>query len=762
MKFAIEYEELLKIINKEGLSRIINSFKNEENKFYIIKHSDLKVTENEKKHKKLVEKLKKKLEKKGIPYSEVIVSKDDFASICKRNYIDYVITNDKDNMEQISKIENVEVLSFKHYVELRDKIVTVIEEGNKPLLFSEAEISNYPSKDKIWLKYYNKQMLKTYNRLLCDKTSMFRSVIEHNQDFLYETMIDYNCQMTYGEYKEKVLKAKAGFLAQGIKPNDKVGVCTPNVVGTLIAIAALQEIGAIPSMMHVYSSIGDIKGYIEKDHMKAIVMIGMDATYKNVKEAIKNTNIEKVFIIPLEDSMPFVKKLGIKILTSRFGKIVTMINHEKKKYKTFKNGELKLKDCIVDFFSNVKKIPTQEKIKYGEIFIPWSEIMKYSATDINDYIYNESAVILHTGGTTAFPKSAVLTHENIYTNASAFIASIPQIERRDKMLTIPPVFHVFGFNNCTYLGFLAGCRVILVHKYDKAQMAKDFKKYNPQYFFAVPKLVQDMVDNPHLYDDVSFKDIKYIALGGTEMSTKFLTAAQKLVDEHGGNIKIGESLGFTEGSCSVTNSFSYANVLGSLGIPLINIDAKIVKMKDPSDSTYEDIEELGYDQTGEMCFSGSSIMKEYYNDPISTTLSLRIHPDGKKWIHIGDAGHITKDGFLFYDDRIKEMEKINGEQVFPSEIKKVVEMHPNVDKCAIVFIDCDGKKVVVAVVTSNDETKSPEPLQEEIKQICSQHLMRESVPVLVDVRKELPETMYYKVDKNEIRKELKAKKYVFK
>lgn len=64
MKFAIEYEELLKILNKEGFSRIINSFKNEENKFYIIKHSDLKVTENEKKHKKLVEKMKKKLEKK--------------------------------------------------------------------------------------------------------------------------------------------------------------------------------------------------------------------------------------------------------------------------------------------------------------------------------------------------------------------------------------------------------------------------------------------------------------------------------------------------------------------------------------------------------------------------------------------------------------------------------------------------------------------------------------------------------------------------
>ena len=102
---------------------------------------------------------------------------------------------------------------------------------------------------------------------------------------------------------------------------------TPNVLAGVYSILALQEIGAIPSMVNVFTKKDILNGYLTSENSKAIVMIGMEEVYKTVKEAIKGTNVKKVITVPLTDSLSFKYKLGIKILNSKLYKlgIITML-----------------------------------------------------------------------------------------------------------------------------------------------------------------------------------------------------------------------------------------------------------------------------------------------------------------------------------------------------------------------------------------------------------------------------------------------------
>ena len=232
------------------------------------------------------------------------------------------------------------------------------------------------------------------------------------------------------------------------------------------------------------------------------------------------------------------------------------------------------------------------------------------------------------------------------------------------------------------------------------------------------------------------------------MNNKFLNKFQRFLDIHNSNIMVSQSLGATEASCSMTNTFNNCNVLGSLGIPLIGLNAKIVKIKNENDDDYNNIEEVGYDEIGEICFSGDSIMLGYLQSK-SNYNTLRKHNDGKIWLHTADAGYIDRNGILYFSERIKDMIKINGEQVYVSEIKKIIMEHPLVDNCAIsCILDKDDKKKVIATITlkDNEYLRSPEKIKDDIYIMCKTKLIKEAVPREVVITEKLPETMYFKVD----------------
>jgi long-chain acyl-CoA synthetase len=159
-------------------------------------------------------------------------------------------------------------------------------------------------------------------------------------------------------------------------------------------------------------------------------------------------------------------------------------------------------------------------------------------------------------------------------------------------------------------------------------------------------------------------------------------------------------------------------------------------------------------EDGELCVSGPTVMIGYRNNPEETENALRIHADGKTWLHTGDMAMIDKDGFVHYKLRIKRMMITSGFNVYPTQIENVVEELDYVDKCVVVSMPHQYKKEVAKayIVLKNGKEKN-DATKEEIKAYCQKKLMHYSVPYKYEFVDVLPKTAYNKIDFMKLQRE---------
>ena len=730
MRFLIKYTDILRYREKEKNFKIFEELKSEINNIYVLMDEQkYDLFESINLWRKEVNHSKRKLEAIGFPYHYVILQRDRMEEHISKNHIDYVLSFDNEILSTVLD-EYVEFISLnQESKDLERNLKKIIEHNFSPIMEKDTAITDSPSKDKIWLKNYNKRAGKDLERFGKEKKSIFRHICDNNRDFLYEVAIDYyGVEITYDELIKNVDTNAKVLTWLGVEKNDVITICSPNVPSSIYFYFAAQEIGAVPSMMHVYSSPEEMKRYLTVEKSKIVIMIGMNQPKRNLQSILDDTSVKKVVVIPLNDSLDcscmesMKTKLGIGFLGTKVGS--RLLKNEGARFD----------------------MPSDER------FITHKECICQSKNQEVIKSYTEISTIIHTGGTTGMGKSTLLTHENINRNDDAFEATIQDFERGDAIITIPPLFHILGLNNCIILILRAGGKVVLVSKYRKKELPKLIQKHHPAFLFGVPKIGRDILEvKEFAHTDLS--SLKYYVLGGEEMSLKFLDKTMDFLKEHNARIKVSQSLGATEGSCSLTNTFE-PNIIGSLGIPLINMDMKIVR-----DGENGTVSECTYGECGEICFSGPSIMQGYLNDEEENALTLRKHDDGKVWLHTGDLGYVNQEGVLFFVDRIKDMLKINGEQVYPSKIKKVIMQHQAVRDCAVVGTeDAGGHKRVAAIITLHNPLSDIEQIKQEIMTLCTNHLTRESIPYYIEVQEQLPETKLFKVDNCRIQKKLQQMK----
>ncbi len=768
MKFAIKFCDIQQ--NLESLRNILKDVKSDIIKIFVIFDGveEKWIRDNEKK-KKYVNKCEKILQKIQFPFDHILVTnQEDLVQLCDRNHIDVVFLSSKQEIDTFQNNEFMTAMDITDTKSFYKNLGEYIKYWNRPLLSTEKEISNLPSEDKIWLQYYTKKEARDLERFSKEKKSMFAHIVDNNQDFLYSTALEIagtDTKISYEELLQNVAKYKLAFLQDGIKYDDVVCIASPNVPASVYSFFALQEIGAKPSLMHIFTKKDLMHHYFVSEKCKAVVMIGMEEVYENVKEAIQETEVKRVIVVPLTDSLSLKYRLGLSLCNSKLGKFIVNFSKKKEKYKLEKNCPYTkaIRNVTTQLFSDFRNTIGNFKVCEDDIFISLKRFLGEKKEVENEEEITQTnpiAALLHTGGTTGNPKAALLSHDNFNSNIDAFEATIQNFKRGETFMSIPPLFHILGLNNCVYMPLRVGAKVALVPKYNKKKLPKLFKIYHPEYFFAVPKIGQDMLNNKEDFSTIDLSNSKYIVFGGEEMLLKFLMDYQVFIEIHDGHIQVSQSLGASEATCSMTNTFNNCNELGSVGIPLIHLNAKIVKIKDPNEENYEVIEELGYNQVGEICFQGSSIMVGYLNKE-ENKMTLRKHEDGKVWLHTGDAGYITKRGIIYFENRIKDMIKINGEQVFTSEIKKVIASHPLVEKCAITCItDEDNKKKIIATVTVLSGFVGYEAIKQQIMELCKNTLIKEAVPREIVVKEKMPETMYLKTDITALQEEYSQKQKV--
>jgi long-chain acyl-CoA synthetase len=176
--------------------------------------------------------------------------------------------------------------------------------------------------------------------------------------------------------------------------------------------------------------------------------------------------------------------------------------------------------------------------------------------------------------------------------------------------------------------------------------------------------------------------------------------------------------------------------IGSIGMPLPDVEARIVEAEDAS-------RDLATGEVGELLLRAPQLMLEYWNNPLETSEALRTYGTGGPWLHTGDLAYLDSEGYIFLVDRKKDMVKTSGFQVWPREIEEVISAHPSVLEVGVAGIP-DAVKGEVAkawVVLRENRTAT----EDELRAYCRERLAPYKVPAHVEFRTELPKSMIGKV-----------------
>lgn len=550
---------------------------------------------------------------------------------------------------------------------------------------------------KPWEKYYSDEEL---NYKIPNKT-MYDMVLESSKLYPNNTAYEYFGKKTkYKKFIKQVEKSAKAFNYYGVKKGDIVTICMPNTPEALISVYALNKLGAVAHMLHPLSAEEEIKDAINDTKTKILILI--DMAYEKLEHIIDYTKLKKVIFVSAADSMPLFLHIGYNFTKKR----------EYKKYP--RNKEYISWNKFIFNSYRSKKI---KKRRLGK---------------------NIPAVILHSGGTSGKPKYVVIANRSFNVSAIQEQIVLKKLKPGDSTLAIMPNFHGFGLSVCMHTPLTFGCYTILVPQFDSKKFDELIAKTRPTTILGVPTLYEALINSKNVKNlDLSF--MKYIVSGGDQITTVLEERIDKYLKEHNCHAHLTQGYGLSEGLAAVTLCYDNVHKVGSIGVPLPKNNIKII-----NPSTRESV---GCNEVGELCINGPTVMLGYLNNESESNTALQMHKDGRVWLHTGDMAHMDKDGFIFYEQRIKRMIISSGYNVYPSHIEEVIESHPDVLQCTVVGMPHPYKQEVPkAYIVLNDDVFATIFKKMEIKEYCKKNLSHYMCPYKYVFRKSLPYTKLGKVD----------------
>lgn len=553
-----------------------------------------------------------------------------------------------------------------------------------------------------WYKYYGSNNKINYPDLtiyeLIEKTAN-----TYPSNYAYEY---YGKKVTFREFITKIKKTASALTNLGVQEGDRVTICMPNTPVAIITFYAVNMIGATASMIHPLSSANEIEFYLNASDSKYILTI--DLVYDKVASILDKTKVKKVIVSSVSDDMS------------------------------------KTKYALYWFFSGRKN-----KIEKNEKAIFYKELLKLSAYDqsfngVKRTCYDE-AVILYSGGTTGSPKGIVLSNLNFNALAMELEMAVADTAKPgNSLLAILPIFHGFGLAVSIHTPLYIGMKVILVPDFSPRKFGGLLKKYNPNFIIGVPTLYEALLKTKLGKFDLSH--LTCAVSGGDNLIPEFKREIDDFLKKHGSKAKVRCGYGLTEstGACCLNPKYEYRD--NSIGIPLPDMDFKIIRSK-----TLEDAEFM---EDGEICISGPTVMKEYLNNKEETKKVKIKHNDGKIWLHTGDIGCMDKDGFVYFKGRLKRMIISSGYNIYPNYMEDIIKKHEYVDTCVVIGIPHPYKKQVPkAYIVLKDGIKPTPNVKKSIKKYCEENLVRYSWPYEYEYKDVLPKTLIGKVAYRDLEKE---------
>ncbi|KAG4071084.1 hypothetical protein HA402_002756 [Bradysia odoriphaga] len=300
----------------------------------------------------------------------------------------------------------------------------------------------------------------------------------------------------------------------------------------------------------------------------------------------------------------------------------------------------------------------------NNVFDFQSLIKTEHVSDLPTVSPKDIAVVPFSSGTSGLPKGVLLSNENCVANLCQLVTpgfsrySNPIARGNDNILSIPPYFHIYGFNGILNLSLRSGCNLISIPKFTPEDYIKSLVTYKPSVLFLVPSLMLFLASHPSVTKQM-LEPVCEVLVGAAAATPQL---QEKFRSKCAADISIRQGYGMTESSpVTLLTPWKVNNTKsGSCGQLVPNTEARIVCTDDGTS--------LGPDKSGELQFRGPQVMQGYLNNEEATNETL----DKDGWLKTGDIGYYDSDYYFYIIDRTKELIKVKGMQVSPTELENII------------------------------------------------------------------------------------------
>ncbi|WID95936.1 malonyl-CoA synthase [Bosea vestrisii] len=345
---------------------------------------------------------------------------------------------------------------------------------------------------------------------------------------------------------------------------------------------------------------------------------------------------------------------------------------------------------------------------------------------------DDLAAILYTSGTTGRSKGAMLSHDNLASNALALV-DYWRFGKSDVLLHALPIFHTHGLFVATNVILFAGAAMILLPKFDPEQVFRHLPKATSM--MGVPTFYVRLLQDQRLSKE-AMKHMRLFVSG----SAPLLAETHREWRERTGHA-ILERYGMTETNMNTSNPYDGDRVAGTVGFPLPGVSARVT---DP-----ESGKELARDEIGMIEVKGPNVFKGYWRNPEKTAAEFR----GDGFFITGDLGKIDPAGYVHIVGRGKDLIITGGYNVYPKEVEAEIDEMPGVIESAV--IGCPhpdfGEGVTAVVVAKAGADISAAGIAKALEQRLAKFKLPKQVFIVAD----LPRNTMGKVQKNLLREQYK-------
>ncbi len=347
---------------------------------------------------------------------------------------------------------------------------------------------------------------------------------------------------------------------------------------------------------------------------------------------------------------------------------------------------------------------------------------------------HDPALLIYTSGTTGQPKGAILTQENLTQDAKNII-HIWEITERDVLCHTLPLFHVHGLCFALHTALIAGAKIVMCDEFSPEAAIEILSMQEGELactmFMAVPTMYLRMIDRMEGKKQ-NFSHLRLLASGSAPLLPKDFEKIREVFGK-----EPVEREGMSETGMNFSNPLRGIKKSGSIGLPLPNVEVRIVNPE-----TFQD---LDVGEVGEIWLKGPNVTPGYWRKPGETEA---VFVNG--WFRTGDLGRKDEDGYYYITDRLKHIIISGGENISPKEVESVINQHQEVLESCVVGISDEkwGEKVVAAVVIRPGHTLTTKEIQDH----CKKHLLDWKCPKEIFVLKELPRNRMGKVVKEQVAK----------